>query len=721
MKPRAFVVMPFGKKPLLAAAPQKPAGKAKQTETLIDFDSIYNDLLYPALYKAGCDPFRADFEQAAGDIRTDMFFELVTADLVVADVSIPNPNVYYELGVRDGVSPSGIFIVHGRFLNTLPFDVASDRCFYYDGELFMGASQTQDNAARLSEEVTRLSRTFRDALSRERESVDSPVYQHLPKLQKVNWENIETPKSNYFGAIGADWRHRVQIARAELRPGDIKTLADYASSRTNRTKILYEAALALMDLCRYSAAERELREVVELDPDHFDAQVQLGRTLIHQGKTEEAREHIKDVQMRFGRNPEAADILAQGARFLWHLNWRDDPDKTESRCRALALENARTAGEAIRNFLKSHNIDSRNYYAGFNALILHAILQQLTQQAESTLPDEWPLDEKTFQQLLTVVEFSAREARRKAVEEDDGNEEFRAKTALSGIALMRADGATALRLIVDACHIQNSTVLQLHTFHERISLLDDLGVWKETISQAIAVVAGTLAKRIRASEYRVVLWGGYGLDKADGTEPRFPKSSIEEVTKQIEKALDDWAIGPPDLAICEGIYESDILFAEACSRRGAAVRLMWLEPQEDDATVTWPFDNEEWSTRLKKLRSQETVVVWSHAQYLGSIPNQETPDGKRSLAQRHKSWMLNTAVLAAAPTQDPWHKPVSNFADRLFGLFLCNQHDSPADDPWHPAYLIPLVNRFYGHQGFVRVIRAIEAPAPPSNTSAAKA
>ncbi len=37
----------------------------------------------------------------AGDIRTDMFFELVSRGCGAADISILNPNVFYELGRWD--------------------------------------------------------------------------------------------------------------------------------------------------------------------------------------------------------------------------------------------------------------------------------------------------------------------------------------------------------------------------------------------------------------------------------------------------------------------------------------------------------------------------------------------------------------------------------------------------------------------------------------------
>src|SRR5580704_13420415 len=102
----------------------------------IDFDRVYRELIVPALQRADCEPFRANSEISAGDIRTDMFFELVTADYVVADLSIPNANVYYELGIRDGVCSRGAFIIDGGWPVARPFDVAQDRSFQYDGKLF---------------------------------------------------------------------------------------------------------------------------------------------------------------------------------------------------------------------------------------------------------------------------------------------------------------------------------------------------------------------------------------------------------------------------------------------------------------------------------------------------------------------------------------------------------------------------------------------------------
>src|SRR5437667_1459632 len=107
-----FVAMPFGNK------------------EGIDFNKIYSDLIKPALESVGFEVFRADEEMRAGDIRTDMFQELLLADLVVADLSIDNPNVWYELGVRHALRARGVIQIQCQ-REHMPFDVYVDRTLRY--------------------------------------------------------------------------------------------------------------------------------------------------------------------------------------------------------------------------------------------------------------------------------------------------------------------------------------------------------------------------------------------------------------------------------------------------------------------------------------------------------------------------------------------------------------------------------------------------------------
>src|SRR5207244_7509355 len=86
---RAFVIMPFGEK------------KAADGTT-IDFNTVYEKLLAPAIMAAGLAPHRADADRRGGSIHLDMFQDLLLAEFVVAALTIYNPNVWYEIGVRHG-------------------------------------------------------------------------------------------------------------------------------------------------------------------------------------------------------------------------------------------------------------------------------------------------------------------------------------------------------------------------------------------------------------------------------------------------------------------------------------------------------------------------------------------------------------------------------------------------------------------------------------------
>ena len=112
MSKHVFIAMPFG---------------VKQD---VDFNRVYAEYLKPALEEAGFEVFRADEEMRPGNILEDMFQELLLADLVVADLSIDNPNVWYELGVRHALRPRGVLQVQ-CLRDYLPFDLYGQRTLRY--------------------------------------------------------------------------------------------------------------------------------------------------------------------------------------------------------------------------------------------------------------------------------------------------------------------------------------------------------------------------------------------------------------------------------------------------------------------------------------------------------------------------------------------------------------------------------------------------------------
>ena len=62
-----------------------------------------------------------------------MFQLLLLSDVVIADISIENPNAYYELGVRHALREKRTFLIRARGMaNEVPFDIKTDRYLAYD-------------------------------------------------------------------------------------------------------------------------------------------------------------------------------------------------------------------------------------------------------------------------------------------------------------------------------------------------------------------------------------------------------------------------------------------------------------------------------------------------------------------------------------------------------------------------------------------------------------
>lgn len=208
----------------------------------IDFNRIYDELLQPALESAGFDVFRADQEQCAGDIRFDMFQKLLVADLVVADLTLDNPNVWYELGVRHALRSRGVMLVQGP-RPTQPFDIYTDRKLSY--HLKNGAPEP----AHLKEDREALTRMARETQGAWSVRSSSPVYQLLPELREPDWRHLMLAESNEFSDAQLRWAGpetywcsptKRRTARCGSRPRAVPAMRCSSSSasslRSNSTR-----------------------------------------------------------------------------------------------------------------------------------------------------------------------------------------------------------------------------------------------------------------------------------------------------------------------------------------------------------------------------------------------------------------------------------------------------------------------------------------------------
>ncbi len=86
-QPICFMVMPYGKKRRELNRGQGPA--------TIDFDALWRKAFEPLIKELGYDPVRADQDIGALIVQ-EMLERLYFADLVLADMTLPNGNVRME-------------------------------------------------------------------------------------------------------------------------------------------------------------------------------------------------------------------------------------------------------------------------------------------------------------------------------------------------------------------------------------------------------------------------------------------------------------------------------------------------------------------------------------------------------------------------------------------------------------------------------------------------
>jgi hypothetical protein len=131
----AFMVMPFGRK-----ATGKPVESAPET---VDFDELWHQVHKPVLIELGYQAVRADCDVGAFIVE-EMIQRLAVADLVIADISLGNANVYYEVGVRHAAQERGCVLVAADWAEPV-FDLRQMRRLQYplsDGAISQDAALT---------------------------------------------------------------------------------------------------------------------------------------------------------------------------------------------------------------------------------------------------------------------------------------------------------------------------------------------------------------------------------------------------------------------------------------------------------------------------------------------------------------------------------------------------------------------------------------------------
>ncbi|RAY28771.1 hypothetical protein DP184_10285, partial [Enterobacter kobei] len=78
------------------------------------FDRVYSHLIQPACDAAGFETLRADEVNNSNLIVLDILKRIVESDIDICDLSGRNPNVMYELGLRQAFNKKTVLIKDDR-------------------------------------------------------------------------------------------------------------------------------------------------------------------------------------------------------------------------------------------------------------------------------------------------------------------------------------------------------------------------------------------------------------------------------------------------------------------------------------------------------------------------------------------------------------------------------------------------------------------------------
>ena len=627
--PHAFVVMPFGIKEGFDGM-------------IINFNAIYQDLIKPALVEAGFEPFRADEETTTGDILTDMFQELLLADLVIADLSIDNANVFYELGIRHAFKKRGIVhIQSGRAY--MPFDIFNVRTIpYHTTEAGVPDPEF------LEKDIQAIARVTRDTWATGVDAIHSPVFNLLTGLDEPDQASLRTPLATGFWREYNEWKQRVSISRRQKRIGDILLLTEEISNPMIKEEAVGEAGKALADMGRNELALKQYRKGLEVNGANLEFRRQEAFHLNRLGRVDEAIVKLEDLLDDFPADSDAIAYLGRIYKETWidSWSWVKDPKK---RLRT-AYESYHWLIKAFDTYVQGYRIDLNQFYPGVNAVTLGSILTHLADQfddADDPDPDILSI-RQTLPELRGALEFALETFA------EDEQVDYWTLVSLAELRVLTADKPIKVtRAYRKSLIASRRNQFYLKSSISQLEMLESLEIRPEFVKAGMDAINDEIMRLSREEPVevnedeekeitaeQVFIFEGYAIDPKGSGRNLFPADKEKEVRKAISDVLDKYNADDNDLAFTAGLSAgTEIIFTELCAERGIRV-----EPHLPLADAQYVRDfvspgGHKWVERFYKARNHPLVDEKYQLEHLGK------PKKGEDIFERNNRWALYSSLV----------------------------------------------------------------------------
>jgi tetratricopeptide (TPR) repeat protein len=368
----------------------------------IDFDSIFDQAIRPAIEAAQMEPLRANEITGGGIIHKPLYERLILCDFVLADLTAGDPNVLYEIGVRHAVRQGTTVAVceqrQPRF-----FDTSLLRCLFYD------RNNLPQFASSLTQRLTEI--------RAQDNAVDSPVFQLLTGYQPADIARLRTDVFRDRVRSTADLQKSLAKAR---RSGDVdeagKIEASLGPLDSMEAEVLVDLLLSYRALSGWPQMIALYERLPQVLKNTLLVREQYGFALNRAGRRAEALNVLEAVAEEKGPSSETNGLIGRVYKDLWSEALK-------------AGDYTRAAGHltrAINGYVTGFEADWRDAYPGISALTLLEIRGDelslarkaelipvvrfaVQQRLKSARPDYW--DYATFLEIA-VLEGDEKEAAR---------------------------------------------------------------------------------------------------------------------------------------------------------------------------------------------------------------------------------------------------------------------------------------------------------------------
>lgn len=601
-KPHAFIVMPFGE-------------KSDRDGNIIDFDRVYYELIKPAVIAADFEPKRADEEFASGDIITDMFQELLLADLVVADMSIDNANVFYELGVRHALRRRGVVHIQaGR--SHMPFDVFNVRTIQY---------QTPDNSAsnykeQLQKDHSNLVRAITNTWKSDLDAIHSPVFSLLTGLKEADRKQLATPLATGFWREQTEWEERIDIAQREKSVGDILILTEEITNPLIKEDALLRSGLALNELGRKKLALKEFRKGLVMNPRNRILKIEVARLQSQLGRVDAAIVRLERMLDEQPDDTKAIRTLGRIYSDLWQERWKTVGQENR---RKHAFDSHHWLIKSINTYMDGFYSNLNEFEPGLKALVLSEVLIDLIKEFETDEPDPAIVSICSQKNTLSsAVRVSIDAAARK----NPAQYWVHASLAIWELFSTDSDTVSFRRFQNAVSHARGNTGI-LKTTMRPIDTILALNIQPERALAARTVLTDEIA-----------LIGRFGMSKDDTRSVVFSSNSsysqnatqlteeqLKELQRRIEIELDNHQAGSfygrTSHAFVSGVSGTGALtFIECCLRRAMSVHIFL--PMEEAKYVKTNLTDPKEISRYYQIKTNESVSIRLQHERLGATEDQ---------------------------------------------------------------------------------------------------